>query len=266
MRRILDASLGVAALAAGACLITLLPEHCPRSVACMGSAASMNAPTIAGRVMEAAGVAVAVAVLARTLWILRTTRRACSTLMTVTMPLALASALARTGIRRVRCVERAPLAVFCHGVVYPTVVIEAATLRSLSGQALDAVLLHEDAHRRHHDPLRRALRRAMVDVGCGSRLLSWWSSRAAVREELRADAWAVQHVGRPALARALIALASPGAPTSMPAFGDAAGARVTQLLGGRVRLPGPPASSLTRAAVAAAGLVAMTICAAMSSI
>jgi hypothetical protein len=83
---------------------------------------------------------------------------------------------------------------------------------------------------------------------------------------LRADAWAVQYVGRPALARALIALASSAALASTPAFGDAADARVTRLLGGRVRLPGVPASSLVRAAVGAAGVAAMAMCAALSSI
>jgi hypothetical protein len=200
MRRILDVLLGVVALAAGVCLISLLSNDCTHSIACMGSTTPMHAPSVTGRMLELVSLTVASAVLARTVWILRTTRRACAALITVATPSVLASSVARTGIQRVRCVATSPAAAFCHGVLRPTVVIETAALETLSGLALDAVLLHEAAHVRHHDPLRRALRQAVRDVGCRSSLFEWWSRRAVVREELQADAWAARRVGGPAIA------------------------------------------------------------------
>jgi Zn-dependent protease with chaperone function len=266
MRRTLDVLLSVAALVGGACLLSLLSNRCPRSIGCMGTAASMQAPSATGRVLALLGLVIASAVLARTAWILAATRRACSALTTVPIPPELASAIARTGIRRVRCVDRSPVAVFCHGVLRPMVVIETAPLTTLAGSALDAVLLHEDAHRRHHDPLRRALRQAIRDVGWQSSLLGWWCQCAVVREELRADAWAAQHVGRPALARALLDASSTPDMTSMPAFGDATAARVTQLLGGRPRFPRLPTGALVRAGLSVVAVAAMVVCAALSSI
>ena len=266
MRRILDVLLGIGALAAGACLIWLLSGGCARSAACMGTATSMHTPSVTGGVLELVGLTIAGAVVARTVWILGATRRTCSALTTVATPPVLASSLARTGIRRVRCVDTSPVAVFCHGVLWPTVVIETAALDTLSGRALDAALLHEEAHRRHHDPLRRALRQAVRDVGCRSSVLGWWGDRAVVREELRADAWAAGRVGRPALARALLGLASTPVITSTPAFGDAADARVTQLLGGRPRLPRLPTGALLRTGLGAVAVAAVVVCAALSSI
>jgi hypothetical protein len=264
MRRTFDLLLGGAALAVGACLVALLSERCPRSIACMGAGASMHGATMTPRVLELAALAGAGLVIGRTLWILRATARTCAALVTVANPPALASAVARTGIRRVRCVASAPVPAFCHGI-RPTVVIEVAATAALSDAALDAVLMHEEAHRRHRDPLRRALRQAVVDVRYRSGVLRWWSERAVVREELRADAWAERRVGAPALASALLSLAPTGDMTSVPAFGDAADARVTQLLGGRPRLPRPPAAALVRSGLAAVGALAIAVCAAMSS-
>ena len=265
MRRAFDLLLGVAALAVGACLVSILSERCPRSIACMGAGASMHGPTMTSRVLELAALAVACLVIGRTLWIVRATARTCSALVTVANPPALASAVARTGMRRVRCVATAPVPVFCHGVLRPSVVIESSAAAALSDAALDAVLMHEEAHRRHRDPLRRALRQAVVDIGCRSSALRWWRELALVREELRADAWAARRVGAPALASALLSLAPTSEMTSVPAFGDAADARVTQLLGERPRLPQLPAAALLRSGLAAIAVLAIAVCAAMSS-
>jgi hypothetical protein len=266
MRRAVDLLLGVGALAAGACLISLLGERCPRSIACMAAGTSMHGSTITGRILELAAIAVICSVVGRTAWIIRATRRTCSALTTVGNPAALASAVARTGIRRVRCVLTAPVPVFCHGILRPSVVVEIAAAAGLSDAALDAVLLHEDAHRRHRDPLRRALRQAVVETGYRCTVLRWWSERSLVREELRADEWAVRRVGAPALASALLSLAPTSYMTSMPAFGDAADARVTQLLGDRPLLPRLPTGACLRSGLAALGVVTIAACAAMSSI
>jgi hypothetical protein len=265
LRRALDLLLGVAALAAGACLVSILSDRCPRSIACMGAGAPMHGPTVTSRVLELAAVAVACVVIARTLWILRATARTCAALITVMNPPALAAAVGRTGVRRVRCVATAPVPVFCHGALRPSVVIESAAAAALSDAALDAVLIHEEAHRRHRDPLRRALRQAVVGIGYRSGVLRCWSDRAVLREELRADAWAERRVGAPALASALLSLAQTSDITSVPAFGDAADARVTQLLGERPRLPQLPAAALLHGGLAAIAVLAIAVCAAMSS-
>jgi hypothetical protein len=243
-----------------------LSDHCPRAVACMGSAAPMHAPSVFASLLELAAVTATCAVLVRTIWILRATHRACRALTTVATPPALAASVARTGIGRVRCVATAPTPVFCHGVVRRVVIIEKAALRSLSASALDAVLFHEESHRRHHDPLRRAVRAAAADVAFQNSLARWWSHRAAVREELRADLWAARWVGSPALAGALFSLAPTPDLKTVPAFGDAADARVAQLLGDRPLLPVLPRGALLRAGFATLSLLALVMCAAMPSI
>ena len=98
-----------------------------------------------------------------------------------------------------------------------------------------------------------------------SRGAGWWhpcDARATVREELRADDRATRRLGRPAVARALLAMA-PAATTAstVAGFGDAAVPRVEQLLGGTPQLPVIPVECAVRAAAAAVAMLALLLCA-----
>jgi len=221
----------------------------------------MQAMGVASRALEAAIVSVALLVVLRFASTLRVTASACSRLSVVPTPATLRAAQLRTGVGRVRCVADAPLPAFCHGGVRPVIVVTAATVDALPHSALDAVLVHEETHRQRRDPLRRALRRALSDLAPRSRLLVACNSRAVLRQELRADARAARLLGPPAVARALLAMAPTGnEPNALPGFGDAAGPRVEQLLGGIPQLPTVPIESAVGAASAAAAVLALLLC------
>jgi Zn-dependent protease with chaperone function len=95
-----------------------------------------------------------------------------------------------------------PLA-FSFGLLQPRICISTGLAAILSDKELKAVLLHEDHHCRHYDPLRRLL----ADVLAAT--LFFLPISAELRElfltatELEADRHAVRLVGRPSLAGAL---------------------------------------------------------------
>jgi hypothetical protein len=261
MSRRARVSLGVVLLTPFACLAVVGTQGCPRNPGCAAAGPLMQAMGVGSRALQAAIVGVALLTVLRFASTLRVTASACSRLSVVPTPATLRAAQLRTGVGRVRCVADAPLAAFCHGGVWPVIVVTATTVDALERSALDAVLLHEETHRQRRDPLRRALRRALTDVAPQSRLLVACNTRAVIREELRADARAARQLGRPAVARALLAMAPVGSePNALPGFGDAAGPRVEQLLGGIPQLPTIPIDSVVGAAAAAAAVLALLLC------
>lgn len=96
----------------------------------------------------------------------------------------------------------APLA-FCFGLLRPVICLSTGLIETLTDRELKAVLLHEEHHRRHYDPLRTLL----VDVMAG--LLFFLPAAAEGRNlfhiatELAADRHAVRLAGRFSLAGAL---------------------------------------------------------------
>jgi Zn-dependent protease with chaperone function len=101
----------------------------------------------------------------------------------------------------------APLA-FCAGLLCPRIYLSTGLLDALDDGELQAVLLHEDHHRRHRDPLRTLL----VDVLGLSLfflpLAKELRSLFVASAELEADRYAARRAGRPALAGALYKLLS----------------------------------------------------------
>ncbi|MFI7134724.1 M56 family metallopeptidase [Nonomuraea sp. NPDC050153] len=120
---------------------------------------------------------------------------------------------------------------FCSGLLRPRVYVT----RRLDGPELDAILLHESAHARRRDPLRRLLARAAGDVLFFLPLAAWWAERQVERSEVAADRFAIKRCGRKAVAAALVSVAAgPIAGAAAPgtaAFNGAAQARLAQLLG-----------------------------------
>lgn len=126
---------------------------------------------------------------------------------------------------------------FCAGYLRPTVYVSQATVELLSKAELDAVLAHENHHRRVRDPLRFACGRILGQALFFVPALRPLSDRYADEAELNADAAAVKASARgaAALASALLRFShgiGPGVAGISPA-------RVDSLLGEPVewRLP-----------------------------
>lgn len=127
----------------------------------------------------------------------------------------------------------APLA-FCFGLWRPRIAVSTGLMSLLTDRELKAVLLHEDHHRRRHDPLRGLL----AEVGAATffflpisaQLRDWFMASL----ELAADRYAISFTGRPPLAGALHKLLTHS--TALPAsvagvIGlSATDARLAQLL------------------------------------
>ena len=95
-----------------------------------------------------------------------------------------------------------PLA-FCFGLLRPRICISTGLAETLTDNELKAVLLHEDHHRRHLDPLRGLLAEVLAAtfffLPIASELRDWFLTTT----ELKADRHAARVVGRPSLAGAL---------------------------------------------------------------
>ena len=119
-------------------------------------------------------------------------------------PIRLAKVVAGLGLSEyvVALATDVPLA-FCFGLFRPRIGISTGLVETLTQHELKAVLLHEDYHRRHRDPVRGLL----AEVLAGS--LFFLPVAAELRDlfltslELAADRHAVRFAGRPSLAGAL---------------------------------------------------------------
>lgn len=131
--------------------------------------------------------------------------------------------------------NRTPLA-FCFGLLKPGICISTGLLDTLSDRELKAVLLHEDHHCRHFDPLRTFLADLLAALFFFLPVAAEWRRLFATTTELAADRYAMRLAGRCSLAGALHKLLTHGAALPFPAgIGGVSGfslldARLTQLL------------------------------------
>ena len=154
-------------------------------------------------------------------------------------PARLADALARTGLRRVRCVSSTAPVAFCTGALRPTIMVSDGLTERLDDNELDAVLLHEEQHARDREPLIRAACEAAAGMLFFVPIAQWWARRRTEEAELRADRAAVRQVGRQPVAAALCTLDA--AVPSEAAFAGVAMLRVAQLLGDPLPVQRPAA-------------------------
>jgi Zn-dependent protease with chaperone function len=216
-----------------------------------GSMSMLGCVAIAGLLVMLASVA---AVLARAAWLAMVGARALAAVRREPLVAELAAVGRRAGVRRLVCLAGDGPVAFCAGVLRPRVYVSRGTCTALSDEELTAVLVHEQVHAAHRDPLKRLVARAATDVLIYLPLCGWWREHRLELAELRADREAIRRVGARAVARALMAF--DGARPDVPAaagFEETAPARVGQLLGDeppRRRVP------LGLALVSAAGLVA----------
>jgi Zn-dependent protease with chaperone function len=95
-----------------------------------------------------------------------------------------------------------PLA-FCFGLLRPSICLSTGLLDTLSDKELQAVLLHEDHHCRHFDPLRTFVADLLAALFFFLPVASEWSACFAVSTELAADRYVMRQAGRCSLAGAL---------------------------------------------------------------
>ena len=151
-----------------------------------------------------------------------------------------------------------PLA-FCSGLLRPRICLSLGLADALNDAELKAVLLHEDHHRRHFDPLRGLL------VEIITTLLFFLPVAAELRDsfltsmELEADQHAVRLAGRASLAGALRKFLTHPLTVRLPAIGlaglSATEARVAALLG-----DSPAFLRLSTHRLAASSVILMLVC------
>lgn len=150
---------------------------------------------------------------------------------------------------------------FCFGLLRPRICLSTGLADALTDKELKAVLLHEDHHRRHYDPLRGLLAQVF------GTMLFFLPVAAELRDifltstELEADRHAARLAGRPSLAGALHKILTHPLATRLPnAVGisglSATDARIAQLLG-----DSPPALRLSAHSLISSGTILILVCA-----
>jgi hypothetical protein len=134
------------------------------------------------------------------------------------------------------------------GLFRPRIVISEALRRAIDGPALDAALAHEQAHVRHHDPLRVWLAQIATDLqwparAAGGRMDDWTSALELARDEearrggVRGDDLASAIVGAARLQRA--AVRGPCAAASLTGQESTLLTRIRRLLRPLAPMPAP---------------------------
>lgn len=122
----------------------------------------------------------------------------------VAPPARLATLAAEVGLARpvVVLVTPRPLA-FCFGLLHPAICLSTGLIDALNDRELKAVLLHEEYHRRHYDPLRTLLADVVAGLLFFLPTAAEWRHLFHVATELAADRHAVHLTSRLTLAGAL---------------------------------------------------------------
>ncbi len=121
------------------------------------------------------------------------------------LPAHLQAQIAQRGIDRssIILVQSAEPLAFCSGFLRPCICLSTGLVALLSPAQLQAVLLHEDYHRQHFDPLRILVVRAVSAALFFMPFVREWRRLFEIKLELDADRYAVHRTSRAALAGAL---------------------------------------------------------------
>lgn len=130
--------------------------------------------------------------------------------------------------------------VFCAGLLRPMIYVGGGAVGSLSPVALEAVLAHEDYHRRQRDPLRRMVLTALSFGWSTLPSANRWIGRYATSVELAADESAMERQQSSRyLADALLTLFPLRARSlPVPGFLGTTEQRIDHLLGQPTAVPG----------------------------
>ena len=116
---------------------------------------------------------------------------------------------------------------FCYGLWRPWICLSLGLVDLLTESELEAVLRHEAYHLRRREPLRMALAVCLSHFFFFVPLLAELRDHYLAEKELAADAFAVAHTGRGALARALHKFLAVQPMPTIPSPAAAAGLSVT---------------------------------------
>ena len=149
-----------------------------------------------------------------------------------------------------------------YGLVRPRVLLSTGVLDHVSHAQLEAIVRHERAHLRRHDPLRLMLARALADALPAHAAMRTLATVLPLTQELAADRAVLSAVGAEALATALLKIGDAlgplqGQPVAVGGF-SALNARIDQLLGDSPPLV--PSSSKAVLTVLATLVVSPLLC------
>jgi len=149
--------------------------------------------------------------------------------------------------------DHAPRA-FCAGWLRPRIYVSAGTVERLNASELEAVVAHEQHHRRRRDPVRILLLDVLADALFFLPALGVAACRYRALAEVAADEAAVRRSGRERLASALLSFNDAQAPDG--AVVGVAPERVDHLLGEPTRWA-LPMLALLASSLAVTGLLAV---------
>ena len=207
-------------------------EKCTSVATCAGVPNDQWVPLVLAAAILTAGILLGVCS-TRAGYLLWRTHARLARFETVTPAAKLRVAMKSAEVNDVRCLDAAEPLAFCSGALRPRIFISTGLQLVLTGPELEAVLRHEEHHRRCRHPLLRALLVGSADVMFFLPVVGWLAERLLDDAELAADRAAIQRLGQQTVAAALWRVGSPVIPAPRQAIGfdGAAELRAAQLLG-----------------------------------
>ena len=205
---------------------------CTDRATCAGTATEHWMPLALAAAIPATGIFLGLCA-ARSGYLLWRTSAGLAVFETVPPPENLLAAMKAAEVEDVRCLAAVQPQAFCSGALKPRIHVTTELVQVLSASELEAVLRHEEHHRRRRHPLLRALLTGVADVMFFLPVVGWLVEAILDDAELAADRAAIRRVGHQAVAAALWRVGSPAMPAPRQAigFGGAAELRAAQLLG-----------------------------------
>lgn len=202
---------------------------CADQATCTGTAAESWMPLL---LAAATGIFLGLCA-ARSGYLLWRTSGGLARFETVPASDSLLAAMKAAEVEDVQCLAAVQPLAFCSGALKPRIHVTTELVQVLSARELEAVLRHEEHHRRRRHPLLRALLTGAADVTFFVPMVGWLVEGILDGAELAADRAAIRRVGHQTVAAALWRLGSPAmaAPRQAIGFGGAAELRAAQLLG-----------------------------------
>lgn len=148
-----------------------------------------------------------------------------------------ASVARASGIKGVYSTPASQPSAFCVGILRSRVVLTEGLLARLDAEERAAVVWHEGAHARAHEPLKCLLARLAVRTFFWMPLLGEALDRYLLAKELDADRRATMNTSRSALAGALTEVAGQRTPAAAVGLAEFSAARIDRLFDPAAPLP-----------------------------
>jgi Zn-dependent protease with chaperone function len=185
--------------------------------------------------------------------------------ITTVLPPRLAALCDQLGFaHQVVVLPTATLLAFCFGLLTPRIYISTGLVQALTDRELQAVLLHEDHHRRRRDPLRTLLADVLATIFFFLPVVAEWRNFFLTAAELAADRYTARIAGRISLAGALHKFLSSASDFQFPiATGGISGFSVTQARLAQLLDDAPTTLSFSRRNLICSSLILLVGCIAL---